>query len=154
MKSLLVLFAAMMIPVAAFAQNDVTLTSEVLVQRIVTDGAGKEKAVLEMPKVVTPGDPLIFKLKYANTTAKPVDNFVITNPIPEAVRFAGTDSANAIYSVDGGKLYAPLAALRVKGADGTDRIAEPGDVTHVQFTLGQPIAPGARGEVSFRGIVR
>lgn len=154
MKTFLAFLAAATIPAAALAGSEVSLKSEVLVERTVTDAAGQERRVLEAPKVVTPGDPLLFKLIYVNTTAKPVENFVITNPIPPAVRFAGTDSPGAVFSVDGGKIYAPLAALRVKGADGADRVAEAGDVTHVQFTLKQPIAPGGSGEVSFRGVVK
>lgn len=154
MKRFLAFLALAVIPAAALAADDVTLTSEVLVEKTVTDAGGKQKKVLEMPKVVTPGEPLLFKLKYVNTSAAPVENFVITNPIPDAVRFAGTESGDAVYSVDGGKIYAPIAVLSVKGADGAQRPAQTGDVTHVQFTLKQPIAPGGKGEVSFRGVVK
>lgn len=149
------LFAAalMLAPLPAFAQ-DVAVTSEIFVEKTATDANGKVVKTLEVPAVVTPGDPLVFKLRYANTGATAVENFKIVNPLPPEVSYAGTDHSDPLFSVDGGKNWGALAALRVKAADGAQRPATPADVTHVQFALARPIPAGGKGEVTFRGVVK
>lgn len=148
-------FAAIALLAAAPAlAQDVALSSEILLEKTVKDAQGKTVKTLEAPKVVTPGDPLVFKLRYTNKSAKPVENFKIVNPMPAAVAFVAAESGGAVYSVDGGKSWGALAALKAKAADGTSRPATPSDVTHVQFTLAQAIPAGGTGEVRFRGVVK
>jgi len=153
MKLSFAFLALVLTPVAAYAQDKVTLSSEVLVEKSVTDAQGKVTQRLEMPKVVTPGDPLVFKLKYKNDGSEPAENFVITNPIPAAVRFVSSGMESTV-SVDGGNTYGVLGALNVKAADGSMRRAQAEDVTHVRFVLKQPIPAAGTGEVTFRGIVK
>jgi uncharacterized repeat protein (TIGR01451 family) len=104
--------------------------------------------------MVTPGDKLVFLLSYRNGGASPATGFVVTNPIPSAVAFAGGESDGATVSVDGGKSWGILATLRIANADGTSRPAAPEDVTHIRWSFGQPIAPGRAGQLSFRGVVK
>jgi uncharacterized repeat protein (TIGR01451 family) len=152
MKYLLA-FLALFAPAAAFA-SDVSLSSEVFVERIKEDAQGRKTTVLEEPKVVTPGDKLVFILSYKNEGAQPADDFVVTNPIPEAVAFAGDEDAGAVVSIDGAKSWGALAALKVRQTDGTERAATPADVTHIRWSFAQPIPVGKQGKLSFRGIVR
>jgi uncharacterized repeat protein (TIGR01451 family) len=153
MRFLLILFA-LLLPSAALAQNQVALTSQVLVERATTDANGQQRVSLEAPGVVTPGDRLVFVLSYRNNGATPASDFVVTNPIPESVSFDGTESAGAVYSVDGGRSWGALAALSVANADGNRRAATPADVTHVQWRLARPIPAGQGGELRFRGVVK
>jgi uncharacterized repeat protein (TIGR01451 family) len=153
MKFLIALFA-LIAPVAANAANDVALTSAVFVEKTVPQADGKTRLVLEEPHVVVPGDKLVFVLAYRNQGAKPATDFVVTNPMPGAVAYQGTPDAAAIVSVDGGKSWGALAALKVRKADGTVRAAYPEDVTHVRWAMKAPIPVGAAGKLSFRGIVR
>ena len=148
-------FAALLAftPLPAFAQ-DVALTSDIFVEKTVTDASGKVSKTLEAPKMVTPGDALVFKLRYANKGATAVENFKIENPMPAEVSFVGTEERQVAYSVDGGKNWGALPALKVKATDGTERAATPADVTHVRFTLARAIPPGGTGEVAFRGVVK
>jgi hypothetical protein len=39
-------------------------------------------------------------------------------------------------------------------ADGIARPAQAADVTHVRWTLGDPVPSGGAGELSFRGVVK
>jgi len=153
MKILIALFA-LLAPAAAFAADNVALDSKVFVERTATDASGKVQTMLEPPKLVTPGDRLLFVLTYKNVGAQPASNFVVTNPIPNAVAYAGTDGIQPVVSVDGGKSWGPLATLKVKQPDGTLRAAQPGDVTHVRWTLATAIPAGQGGKLSFRGVVR
>ncbi len=153
MKFLLILLA-LLLPSAALAQNQVALNSEVFVERAVRNADGTSRVALETPGVVTPGDPLVFVLRYRNNGAAPAADFVVTNPIPDSVSFSGTESAGAVYSVDGGRSWGALAELSVRNADGSSRPAALADVTHVRWRLAQAIPAGAEGELRFRGVVK
>lgn len=153
MKILLFLLA-FLAPVPALAADNVALASEVFVERTVTDANGKPSVVREEPKLVTPGDKLVFVLTYKNAGATPADSFVVTNPIPASVTFVASDSPGADYSVDGGKSWGSLAALKVKDANGSLRGATATDVTHVRWVFDKAIPVGGTGKLSFRGIVR
>jgi len=145
---------AFTLPSAALAQNQVALTSEVLVERASTDANGQPRVALEAPGVVTPGDHLVFVLSYRNNGAAPAADFVVSNPIPDSVVFDGADSPGAAVSVDGGRNWGALAALRVRGPDGNQRPATNADVTGVQWRFSQPIPAGANGQLRFRGVVK
>jgi uncharacterized repeat protein (TIGR01451 family) len=144
---------ALLAPATAFAADNVTLTSKVLVERVKPDSNGKPVTVREEPGVVTPGDRLVFVLSYRNAGSQPATGFTLTNPIPPAVAFTASDDASAVVSVDDGKSWGALASLKVVQADGTSRAAVPADVTHIRWSFGRPIAAGSGGELSFRGVV-
>lgn len=154
MRNTILLLLAALAPVQAFAANQVALDNSVFVERVTTDASGKERVLLEEPKVVVPGDRLVFVLNYRNAGAQPADQFVITNPMPSAVRFAGTGNAGEIVSVDGGKTWGTLDTLTMPQADGTRRPAQPADVTHVRWAFQKPIPAGGAGKLMFRGVVK
>lgn len=137
--------------VAAGPQN-VQLSSSVMVEKISVVN-GREQTVLEKPGKVLPGDKLVFQTEYRNTGPQAATQFVVTNPIPAAVAWTGDASPGAVESVDGGRSYAPLGQLKVKGVNGAMRPAQPSDVTHIRWTMAS-IAPGASGLVRYRGVVR
>lgn len=151
---LLLAFFALLSPIAAHAANDVSLTSSVFVEKSVPQTDGKTRLVLEEPKVVVPGDRLVFVLAYKNLGGKPATDFVVTNPMPGAVAYQGSGDAGAVVSIDGGKNWGALPSLKVRKADGTVRAAYPEDVTHVRWAMKAPIPVGAAGKLSFRGVVR
>lgn len=148
------LFLATLAPAQAFAANQVALDNNVFVERVTTDAAGKERVLLEEPKIVVPGDRLVFVLNYRNAGAQPADKFVVTNPMPSAVRFAGTGNPDTMVSVDGGKAWGTLETLSVMQPDGTRRAAQPADVTHIRWAFQKPIPAGATGKLMFRGVVK
>lgn len=137
---------------AIAAEQPVTLEGSVMLeQRVVEEG--KDTVRLVAPKVVVPGDGLLFTTKYHNGGAAAVNNFVVTNPLPDAVRLSDADAAVLQVSVNGGKAWGRLAALTVADADGKQRAATSADVTHVRWTV-SAIAPGETGSVSFKASVR
>ena len=145
------IFAA--VPATAFAApGAVVLKGDVKVETTVVE-KGVEKTVLATPKVVVPGNRLLFSTSYRNESATPVQNFVVTNPVPEGIAVAAPDAASLTVSVDGGKTWGKLAALTVKDAKGLARPAQSADVTHVRWTLAT-IAPGTGGAVAYHAIVK
>ena len=154
MRTLLFLLLAALMPGQALAANQVALDNHVFVERVSTDAQGKQRILLEEPKVVVPGDRLVFVLNYRNAGAQPADKFVITNPLPAAVRFADAGDTRPQVSVDGGKQWGLLADLSIPMTDGTRRAAQPADVTHIRWAFQNPIPVGGTGKLMFRGVVR
>ena len=149
-SGLLMTFAA---PVAqAQAAQPIELKGDVKLDKLVVEN-GREQHVMVEPKVVVPGDKLLFATAYRNTGSAAVNNFVVTNPIPAGVMLAPDGAAAADVSVDGGKTWGKLASLTVAGANGVKRAAQACDVTHVRWKLAV-VAAGASGTVSYRAIVR
>ncbi|MCB2089505.1 MAG: hypothetical protein R3E18_12825 [Sphingomonadaceae bacterium] len=136
---------------AAHAQEAVALDGKVKVERVETVD-GKEQTVFKEPTSVVPGDKLVFSTAYRNTSTQPVDNFVVTNPLPGAVMLAETDDSFEV-SVDGGATFGALADLTITDAEAGQRAAKPADVTHIRWTLAR-IAPGEEGVLEYHAIVR
>ena len=145
---------ALLAPAALAASNRVMLTSAVFVEKDLTDAQGRNRIVLEPPRLVAPGDRLVFLLRYRNTGTAPASDFIVTNPLPETVSYQGTPDARAIVSIDGGRSWGALPRLRVRERDGSVRAARPEDVTHVRWTLKQAIPAGSEGRLVFRGVVK
>ena len=137
---------------ASAAAGAVVLKGDVKIETTVVD-KGVEKTVLVTPKIVVPGNRLLFSTSYRNESAAPVQNFVVTNPVPEGIAVAAPDAASRTVSVDGGKTWGKLAALVVKDTKGAARPAQAADVTHVRWTLAT-IAPGTGGAVAYHAVVK
>lgn len=144
-------------PVAPLAAQDaapaVAVDGDIKSEKTVTDAGGKTHIELVEPASFLPGDRLIFGQNYMNSSAEVVTNFVITNPLPAAVRLAPDADPALEVSVDGGKSWGKLAGLSIANSDGTSRPATQADVTHVRWIVAT-IAPGASGRVAFPVIIR
>jgi uncharacterized repeat protein (TIGR01451 family) len=150
---------ALLVQNPVFAQatgQAVTIVSKTQAVKEVVDAKGAKKRSLVDPTTVVPGQPLVFWLTYKNGGKVPATSFVINNPIPKSVDFTGFGEKSewGVASVDGGKTFAPLATLKVMGADKKLRAATPKDVTNVRWIFAKPIAAGASGTVSFYGVVQ
>ncbi|MFM9936841.1 MAG: hypothetical protein ACKVOL_11665 [Novosphingobium sp.] len=158
-KSLVGTMAVMLMAGPAFAAaqavpaaNPVSLKGDVKLEKSVTENGATRIQLLE-PKVVVPGDHLVFTTRYQNDGAQAVTNFVVTNPLPSAVVLAPEAATGTEVSVDGGKNWGLLSTLKLADGKGGVRAALAGDVTHVRWTIAQ-IAPGAAGQVEYHAIVR
>jgi uncharacterized repeat protein (TIGR01451 family) len=143
------------------ANNSVVLSSEAVIERTEIGADGKERTVAKAPKdvIVVPGDRVVFTLKYANNSAEPANGFRATNPMPGPVQFVSAFESWADVSVDGGKSWGKLDELKVSKpkADGTGSELRPAaaeDVTHVRWVFADAIPAGAKGSVSFRGLIK
>ena len=142
------------LPVAAqAAANPISLTGDVMVEKTITAPDGSERKELVAPSTIIPGDRLIFGTDYVNTGSEPMDNVVVTNPLPAAVRLAPDADPVLQVSVDNGATFGLLSALTLASADGTRRPAAHTDVTHVRWVL-NGVAPGTKGRLTFPAIIR
>lgn len=151
---ILTAFAALTGASLAAATTPLQLSSDVFVERTIERNDGTKTIILEKPKMVTPGDNLVFVVKYKNVSATTATNFVVTNPLPPVVAFDGTSDGQEIVSVDGGRNWGFLGNLRVAKDDGATRAAQRSDVTHIKWNLNQPLTAGAEGKLIFRGVVK
>lgn len=145
---------ALMLPSTAMAANNVSLSSDVFIERKVAKPNGTTAVVLEQPKTVIPGDNLVFVVKYKNVGSAPASDFSVTNPLPKAVAFNGTSDGTEIVSVDGGKTWGALSVLTYPSANGEVRPALMTDVTHVKWKFNRSLSAGSEGKLVFRGTVK
>lgn len=135
----------------ALAQSQaVSLETKIFIESFVTAPDGAVERQLKPAEVVVPGDRLVYVLTYRNDGTKPATDFVVTNPLPTTVEFAGDESPGAEMSVDGGKAYGPLTQLGVSEPNGATRAARRADVTHIRWRIPGAVAPKAGGQVTFK----
>lgn len=137
----------------ALAQQPLRLSGDVKVEKTIENDDGTTVTALVEPEIVVPGDRLIFGTDYINSGAEPVENFVVTNPLPEAVRLADDADPALVVSVDGDKSWGALADLQVTDDNGISRAAKAEDVTHIRWTLAV-VAPGESGRLEYQAIIR
>ena len=95
-----------------------------------------------------PGDKLVFTTRYTNSGPEAATDFVVTNPLPAPVKLAKVDSFEV--SVDGGKTFGALAALKATGTDGKSRAAEAGRRHACSLARCQHRSRSVRGSQIFR----
>lgn len=139
----------------AMAQNDqaIALLGDVKVVKTIVDESGEKRIELTDTSIVVPGDVLLFSTSYRNQTDKPVENFVLTNPLASAVAYSSDEKNEQQVSVDGGNSWGLLSELTVTAEDGTTRAAQGSDVTHLRWVL-PIIRPAESGQITFNAIVR
>lgn len=149
-------FSLLLTPV--FAMAALELTTEAFHEVEVVKKDGKKDVKREPLKKAVPGQEVIYVITYRNNGNKPAEKVVINNPVPPELVFragsaqgAGTSSD---VSVDGGKSFGVLSALKLAGVDGKQRAAEAKDVTHVRWTVLAPVRASAEGKVTFRAMLK
>jgi hypothetical protein len=147
------IFAAVALLAAApaWAAEPVAVANQVYVEREVASDAGKAR-VLEPASALRRGDRLVYVLswKAAQTRA---ERFTITNPLPRTVAYQRSAHGRELVSVDGGRSWGKLEALRVRDG-GRWRDATPEDVTHIRWHVPAQLAMMGKGQLTWSGIVR
>ena len=139
---------------AGFAEDGVIelrTIAEKQVQVLQPDGS-VETLLVPAAKVV-PGDVVAYTIEARNISKTPATRVVITDPIPEHMRFVhgSTEAAGSkiLFSVDGGMRFDVAQALEVVAEDGTRRTATAADYTHIRFVFDEPLAPTSKRSVRF-----
>lgn len=147
-----VIAACVAYPAIAAGKVNLTASAEKEVQ--VTNAKGEKELKRVEAKKALPGDVVIYTVTYANTGKEVAENIFVTNPVPEHMVYvegsATGKNALVTYSVDGGKTFAEPDKLKVRKADGMERLAATPDYTHIRWTFKKSVQPGATGSVSFR----
>lgn len=138
---------------AASPPSQVSLESDIKLVKESIGQDGSRRIELVEPSTIIPGDRLLFGISYSNNGAEAVSDFELVNPLPKAVKLTHDADGDLIVSVDGGNHWGRLADLGITQPDGTDRPAQPSDVTHIRWTLAV-VQPGESGRLEYSAIVR
>lgn len=123
----------------------VKLANAVFVER---HDESERARVLEPARTLRRGDKLVYVVSWQTNAARP-ERFTITNPLPRTVSYQRSASTAEEVSVDGGKRWGKLEALRIG-----ERIATPEDVTHVRWHVPPVVAARGSGRITYSAIVR
>lgn len=138
---------------AIAAQGHLKVTSKAQKMFVVKRG-GKTSYQFKPATLVLPGETIQYNTSYQNISNKPADNINIVNPIPKHTVYLANSArghnTNIQFSVDGGKTYGQVGALRMRGKDGKIHLAKPSDYTHIRWQYHGSLAPKARQAVTFR----
>lgn len=139
-------------PLQAFQR--VEFTQAVDLEKVEIDAAGQRSISFAPPRTLLPGDRVRYRLQFENKADEETTHLSFVNPIPPELRFVGTDDVDGFaVSVDGGESFGRLAQLTLGAPGGASRAATAADVTHVQWTLAEPLPAGAVKSVTFFGAV-
>ncbi len=157
MRKVLALIAAAPLALSpAFA----SMTARQVVEKeVVTVGPNGEETLKRLPAdKVTPGETVIYSIRYKNDGAVPAADIVLIMPVPKEVAYvegtvAGADSASVSFSADNGATYVARGRLTIVEG-GEVRPARGDEITHIKWTLAAPVAANAEGEVSYKAELR
>jgi hypothetical protein len=134
---------ALAAPAAAIATPLIALDSAVFVERL-QPGKGR---LLQPVSSLRRGDRVVYVVSWYKMGGQGA--FTVTNPLPRSVYYQGSADGTEEVSIDGGRHWGKLDALRI-GA----RIATPEDVTHVRWHISAGEAARGSGEITYSAIVR
>lgn len=153
----ILLSAFLAMPLLALA-GDLELKSEAFQDVAVKGKDGKVTKKRQAVATAVPGSEVVYVITYRNKGSKPATDIVINNPVPAEMSLVAGSAEGAgtriEVSVDGGKTFGALEALKARGADGKPRAARAEDVTHLRWSVLGAVPPGKDGSVSYRAIVR
>lgn len=142
---------------ASAASAEIVATQHV--EKLVTlrDASGAEQQVRFAADAAAPGEEIVYALRYRNENLAPAENLVLVMPVPGEIEYVegSVDGppAQIAFSADGGDTYVARGRLTVV-ENGDERAARSDEITHVRWTLTDPLDPGEAGEVSFRGALK
>ncbi len=157
MRKVLALFAAAPLMLAA-AEASMS-ARQVVEKETVVVGTNGEETVKRLPAdKVTPGETVVYSIRYKNEGAAPAGDIVLVMPVPKEVAYvegavAGAEAASVSFSADGGQTYVARGRLTVVEG-GEPRPARGDEITHIKWTLSTPVGPQAEGEVSYKAVLR
>lgn len=127
----------------ALAAPAVSLDSAVFVER----SEGTAIRSLEPVRALKAGDRVVYVVSWSRSDGD--GGFTVTNPLPRSVAYQASADGDEQVSVDGGKSWGRIGALRIGS-----RLATPEDVTHVRWRIAATRAAAGSGRIAYSAIVR
>jgi hypothetical protein len=129
-----------------------------LVKTVTVNGKATEQ-LLPTPGSVNPGDVLSQVVSVQNTSAKTMRDLPVQLPVPKNTVYLapekGLDSARTLYSIDGGKTFAPAPLKKTvtvtENGKAVQREVEvrPSEYTAVRWVVPE-VSPGATLKLGYR----
>ncbi len=157
MRKILALVAAA--PLAFSAAEAAMTARQVVEKEVVATAPNGEETVRRVPAdKVTPGETVVYSIRYENDGAAPAADIVLVMPVPKEVAYVegsvgGEDTASVSFSADGGETYVARGRLTIVEG-GETRPARGDEITHIKWTLTAPVPAKTGGEVSYKAVLR
>jgi uncharacterized repeat protein (TIGR01451 family) len=127
------------------------------IEQVTTDERGEQSTRLVPAEKIVPGNEVIYTVSATNVCDQEAQNVVIDNPVPQHMDYIGGSAigpgTEVTFSIDGGANFGKADALKVAGADGKPRQAEPREYTNIRWVMRNPLKPGAVAFARFRAIL-
>ncbi len=131
--------------------NRVAIRLQLYLRRTVEDEQGNVNTEwVELPAAasVQPGEVLRYTIAAENQTGEDIPNFILTQPIPDAVVYIPDSSqidtdAEITYSIDNGETFTlnPTVEVTLENGEVETQPAPPETYTHLRWTLTNPLPP-------------
>lgn len=149
------IFLSVLFSSNAFSEDEnIVVINKVFKQVIEKDKDGNVTYSYVEPKLALPGDVMLYTTTFENVGTAPAEGVVINNPMPNnsiyRMNSAAGKNTTIIFSIDNGKSFGDPEKLVVKDKDGNEWTAKPESYTHIRWVYNKPLAPGEKGEVSFK----
>lgn len=135
------------------------MTAKQVVEKevIVRTANGAETVRRQPADKVTPGETVVYSIRYRNDSGEAASDIVLVMPVPKEVAYVegsvSGDDTSVAFSADGGKTYVARGRLTVEEG-GSTRPARGDEITHIRWTLAAPVPAKGEGEVSYKAILR
>lgn len=153
--SLLAAILTLALPLSAHALS-ASQTVEKEITKIMPNGT--TQIIRQSVEKIVPGERIVYTLNFTNDDNKDASNIVLTMPIPSEVAYiegtADKAGVNVTYSADGGDTFSNRQSVMIIEASGNIRAAGANDLTHVRWSLAEPVAAGVSDSLSFSATVR
>jgi uncharacterized repeat protein (TIGR01451 family) len=152
-------FGILLMPGQVLAEDGpIKFSNKVFKQVIKTNDKGEKAFSYVEPTIAVPGDVMLYTITFENIGKQPVSNIVVNDPIPNNSKYR-TNSATGknteiTFSIDGGNNFGNPEDLVVKDKAGKSWVAKPEEYTHIRWVYGETLAPGKKGEVSFKTSIK
>jgi len=154
-----VLVCAAALPVGS-ALASASLTGTLAAYRVATTDQGVEEFL--PADNARPGDLIEYRLVYSNAGDQPIQNILITDPVPIGTRLdppsaSKPETGRVEFSIDGGKQFQPWPILlKSRAPDGSEKLTEakPEMVTHVRWGLEGAIPPEGEITLKYRTVIK
>ncbi len=135
------------------------IAQQIVMKQVTTlDENGDPQTQLVDASLVTPGETIVYQLRFENDQPEAANDLVLTMPVPEQVIYqngsASYPGAAVTYSADGGETFYKWGEVKFQTETGQDIIAQAEDITHIRWYLADPVAPGEIGVLSFAATLR
>jgi uncharacterized repeat protein (TIGR01451 family) len=157
--ALFVVVLGLTVPVA-LAAGSANLTGGLEAYRVVVTDKGVENFL--PADNAQPKDVIEYRLVYTNTGDEPIQNVLITDPIPIGTTFlqpsvSQPKAGRVEFSIDGGKNFQSWPILvKTKTADGEEKLVEatPDMVTHIRWAITEAIQPDGGITLTYRTVIK
>jgi uncharacterized repeat protein (TIGR01451 family) len=151
------LLALMAAQVSAQEKGCILLKTVAEIEQVTTDERGEQSTRLVPVEKIVPGNEVIYTVSATNICDQVADNVVIDNPVPQHMDYIGGSAigpgTDVSFSIDNGFNYGKPETLKVAGADGKQRQAEPREYTNIRWVMRNPLKPGAVAFARFRAVL-